>query len=84
MEDSFLTVAEIAGVLMVNQMTVGNWIDRGELPAMHVGRRVRVKRTDFDRFIEDSYIVSGRERPATSAPNVWEGEIPPPALADSD
>jgi excisionase family DNA binding protein len=43
MSEEFLTVAEIAELLKVNQQTVRNWIDRGSLPAVRVGRRVRVK-----------------------------------------
>jgi excisionase family DNA binding protein len=42
----FLTVAEVAGILKLNQQTVRNWIDAGKLPAVHVGRRVRIKRSD--------------------------------------
>lgn len=39
--DEFLTVAEIADILKLNQQTVRNWIDQGSLPALHVGRRVQ-------------------------------------------
>jgi excisionase family DNA binding protein len=53
MPDEFLTVAEIAELLKVNPQTVRNWIDRGELPAVRVGsRRVRVRQTDLDAFID--------------------------------
>jgi excisionase family DNA binding protein len=38
MDDSFLTVAQIAELLKLYPQTVRNWIDRGELPALHVGR----------------------------------------------
>ena len=31
-EEEYLTVAEVAGNLKLNQQTVRNWIDRGELP----------------------------------------------------
>ena len=54
-EDEFLTVAEIAAVLKLNQQTVRNWIDAGKLPALHVGRRVRIRRADFDRMLEQGY-----------------------------
>jgi excisionase family DNA binding protein len=45
--DEFLTVAEIAGLLKLNQQTVRNWIDNGSLVAVRwdlggcgfVGRR---------------------------------------------
>jgi excisionase family DNA binding protein len=81
--DEFLTVAEIAEILKINQQTVRNWIDQGMLPALHVGRRVRVRRADFDVFLEDGY--SGRrhaaeERRDHPAPSIWDGEIPMPDL----
>ena len=46
--DEFLTVAEIAATLKLNQQTIRNWIDQGKLPAGRVGpRRVRVRRPGF-------------------------------------
>lgn len=56
MEDEFLTVAEIAAILKLHQQTIRNWIDRGELPSVKIGRSVRVKRVDFERFLEDAVI----------------------------
>ena len=51
--DEYLTVAEIAETLKVNPQTVRNWIDRNEPKGIRVGaRRVRVRRRDFDAFIE--------------------------------
>jgi excisionase family DNA binding protein len=51
MADEYLTVAEVATELKVNEQTVRNWIDRGELPAVRVGsRRVRVRRPDLEAF----------------------------------
>lgn len=81
--DEFLTVAEIAEILKINQQTVRNWIDQGMLPAVHVGRRVRVRRVDFDLFLEDGY--SGRRQPAEKrggppAPSIWDGDVPMPEL----
>jgi excisionase family DNA binding protein len=71
MADEFLTVAEIAELLKVNPQTVRNWIDRGELPAVRVGaRRVRVRRTDLDAFID------------AGATNNPEPEIEPPMPVD--
>jgi len=47
MPDEFLTVAEVAAILKLNQQTVRNWITDGKLPAVRVGeRRVRIRRTD--------------------------------------
>jgi excisionase family DNA binding protein len=76
-EDSFLTVAEVAGILKLNQQTVRNWIDQGSLPALRVGRRVRIKRSDFERVLAQSY-TSGSGSPVQdtgpSAEDFWGGE----------
>ena len=69
--DEFLTVAEVAELLKLNQQTVRNWIDQGDLPAIHVGRRVRIARSDFDALIE-----AGRTQPRSDS--VWEGDVPEP------
>jgi excisionase family DNA binding protein len=50
-EDELLTVAEIAERLKLNQQTVRNWIDAGKLPAIRVGRRVRVQQSALDEFM---------------------------------
>ena len=57
--DSFLTVAEVAGILKLNQQTVRNWIDQGSLPALRVGRRVRIRRSDFERILAEGYTGGG-------------------------
>jgi excisionase family DNA binding protein len=84
-EESYLTVAEVAETLKLNQQTVRNWIDQGSLPALRVGRRVRIKRSDFDRILEESY--SGAKpapvpRRAPSAEDFWGGE--PFGVAEPD
>ena len=49
---AYLTVGEVAELLRLNQQTVRNWIDRGELPAVRVGeRRVRIRQSDLDEFL---------------------------------
>ena len=74
-EESFLTVAEVANLLKLNQQTVRNWIDAGTLPAVKVGRRVRIRRSDLERKLEE-----GRTTPAPparaagpSAQDFWSG-----------
>jgi excisionase family DNA binding protein len=76
-EDTFLTVAEVAELLRLNQQTVRNWIDAGSLPALRVGRRVRIKRSDLDRILESGYrgtspAASNIQGP--SATDFWGGE----------
>ena len=85
-EDSFLTVAEVAGMLKLNQQTVRNWIEQGSLTAMRVGRRVRIKRSDFDRVMACSYTGGGGAGPGDAGPSAedfWGGEpvgVPDPGL----
>jgi transposase len=51
-QDQLMTVAEVAGILKINQQTIRNWIDAGRLPAHRLGRRVRVRRTDLARDLK--------------------------------
>lgn len=77
-EESFLTVAEVAELLRLNQQTVRNWIDAGSLPAVRVGRRVRIKRSDLDRMLESGYrgtSPSASPIGGPSATDFWGGEL---------
>jgi excisionase family DNA binding protein len=56
LDEEFLTVAEIAAMLKLNPQTVRNWIDKGYLPAVRVGRRVRILRSDLQQLLERSRI----------------------------
>src|SRR5580658_3988999 len=77
-EETFLTVAEVAEMLKLNQQTVRNWIDQGSLPALRVGRRVRIRRSDFDRLLEEGYSGGAGAAPSPaagpSADDFWGGE----------
>ncbi|HEX3976729.1 MAG TPA: helix-turn-helix domain-containing protein [Solirubrobacteraceae bacterium] len=76
-EETYLTVAEVAETLKLNQQTVRNWIDQGSLPALRVGRRVRIKRSDFERILEESYSAGATapsRRASPSADDFWGGE----------
>lgn len=75
--DSFLTVAEVAEMLKLNPQTVRNWIDQGSLPALRVGRRVRIRRSDFERLLEEGRTAGPQtadERRGPSAEDFWGGE----------
>jgi excisionase family DNA binding protein len=70
----FLTVAEIAELLRLNPQTVRNFIDRGDLKALQVGaRRVRVRRSDLDAFLQ----IDPEERVAALPTSEPPGEAPP-------
>jgi excisionase family DNA binding protein len=77
-DDALLTVNEIARILKLNPQTVRNWIDRDELPAMHVGRSIRIRREDFDALIEAGY--SGAQPPPPPESTIWDGVIPVPVV----
>lgn len=76
-------MAEVAELLKLNQQTVRNWIDQGSLPALKVGRRVRIRRSDLERMLEQGYVKSGNSasgRREGSAEAFWGGE--PVGLAE--
>ena len=76
LEDSLLTVAEVAEMLKLNQQTIRNWIDQGSLPAIRIGRRVRIKRSDFERILEEGYSAgnSADRPPGPNADEFWGGD----------
>jgi excisionase family DNA binding protein len=57
-----------------------SWIDQGKLPALHIGRRVRVRRADFNALIEQSAIT--RHEPESTPPSIFDGEIPLPVVPE--
>ena len=85
--EEFLTVAEVAEMLKLNQQTVRNWIDQRTLPAVRVGRRVRIRRSDLDRKLEEGATIGTAVRPtSTSAEDFWGGEpagIAEPVVAEA-
>jgi excisionase family DNA binding protein len=80
--DEFMT-AEVASVLKLNQQTVRNWIDQGKRPPLRAGRRVRIRRTDFQKLVDDSYTVRSSDQSQTietfTAEDFREGTKPHPS-----
>ncbi len=67
MPDEFLTVAEVASLLKLNQQTVRNMLDRGELGHVRVGRRrVRIRQSQLDAFL-----AAGESSPQSAGPDPW-------------
>ena len=71
--EEFLTVADVAELLKINEQTVRNWIDRGELAAVRAGRRVRIRRSALDEVLT-----------AVSNPKAQLTEEPPPEGPSGD
>jgi excisionase family DNA binding protein len=47
-----LTVPQVADRFQVTAQTIRNWIDQGVLPALRVGRAIRVRGEDVDELID--------------------------------
>jgi excisionase family DNA binding protein len=68
--ETYWTVAELADRLRLNQQTLRNWIEQGSLPAVRVGRRVRVLNSDFERLVGAG---AAHENPSPEAAAFWSG-----------
>jgi excisionase family DNA binding protein len=55
----FLTVAEVAQMLRVSNMTVYRLINAGELPALRIGKSYRLRDDDVDKYLADRYTKAG-------------------------
>ena len=58
-EARFLTVAEVASMMRVSNMTVYRLIKGGELGAVRVGKSYRLREVDVDRYLADRYTEAG-------------------------
>jgi excisionase family DNA binding protein len=68
--ETYWTVAELAERLRLNQQTLRNWIEQGSLPAVRIGRRVRVLNSDFERLVAGDGANAG---PSAEAVAFWDG-----------
>lgn len=55
----YYSVAEVADILNMSKQTIKKMIRLGELDAYSIGNRYRVKRTDFDSWIESRKVQHG-------------------------
>jgi excisionase family DNA binding protein len=78
--EDIVTVARIAEILRLNQQTVRNWIDQGSLPAIRVGRRVRVRWSDVEAMMKPAGPAipgGGSSRLSADGQAFWDGEYMP-------
>jgi len=54
--DNLLTPEQVAGVLQVHVLTIYNYIRRGRLDAIRLGRSYRIIPKDLTRFIKSNRI----------------------------
>ena len=55
----FLTVAEVANLMRVSNMTVYRLINAGELAAVRVGKSYRIREDDIDRYLAARSTAAG-------------------------
>ncbi len=55
----FLTVAEVATLLRVSNMTVYRLISSGQLSAVRVGKSYRIREDDIDKYLAARYTEAG-------------------------
>jgi excisionase family DNA binding protein len=56
--DQYLTVSEVAAALRVSNMTVYRLVSSGELPAVKVGRCLRLPVEEVDRYLAGRLITA--------------------------
>lgn len=57
--NKFLTVAEVAAELRVSTMTVYRLIKSEQLPATRVGKSLRIREADVERFLQGRFTEAG-------------------------
>lgn len=55
-EVKLLTVAEVAKIMRLSKMTVYRMVSSGTLPALKVGRSIRVPQSVVDDYLRDSFV----------------------------
>ncbi|HVB06023.1 MAG TPA: helix-turn-helix domain-containing protein [Acidimicrobiales bacterium] len=58
-KSQFLTVAEVARVLRISNMTVYRLISSGQLQAVRVGKSYRLREEDVDRYLAERFTEAG-------------------------
>ncbi len=73
MEETILTVEQVAHVLQVHPFTVLKFIKQGRLKAAKLGRVYRIRRSDVDMFIDD--LANGKSAaPESKTPKKTQSE----------
>ena len=62
MSTNWMTVEQIAQDLQVHPTTVREWIRNKKLKAAKFGRDYRIKREDYEKFIEEHYNTDSEQK----------------------
>jgi excisionase family DNA binding protein len=62
MDKEYLTVEQAAAILQVHWQSILNYIKRGDLPAIRIGRGYRISRSALDKFIQDRSTEIGNKK----------------------
>lgn len=55
-DSEFMTVSEVAALMRVSNMTVYRLIRSGELNAVQVGNRYRIRESEVHRYLDEHYV----------------------------
>ncbi len=61
MSSEWMTTEEIAHDLRSRKSTVREWIRQKRLKAVKIGRDFRIKRSDYNKFINENYNIDRDE-----------------------
>jgi excisionase family DNA binding protein len=61
----FLTVDELSSHLKVKKLTIYRLVRKGELPVYHIGRAMRFRLSDIEKFLEGALQKGGTAMPPT-------------------
>lgn len=59
-DEQLLTVAEVAQIMRVSNMTVYRLIKSGQLAAIRVGKNYRIRRRDVERYLTERAVHTDR------------------------
>ena len=60
--EELLTVQDIVKNLRVSKDTVYNWINKAGLPVIRIGRVIRIRKVELDKWIEEQSSQDTAER----------------------
>lgn len=53
MEETYYSTKRVAKILEVKTITIRRWIQSGKLIAYKIGKDLRIKKSDLDKFINE-------------------------------